>query len=596
MEQLKQERAEELFPFRLRLTKSFFFFLFLLVFAQLFKIQIFQHSQIIADSSTGKYMKLSIPVPRGTIYDRNGKILAMSVPFYSAYLDSWAVSHREKTEPSYKRRLKSELHSIIGMRESEIDNKINQSYPLLKRELSIKEYRELKEKKLPGIVFEKDFRRFYPNDKLACHIVGFTGTDREGLEGIELYYNGLLKGTEGSSLILKDGKGAPIYSVEKIMVHPQKGKDIKLTIDINMQFLLEEELEKAFLKYNAKSASGVIMDYETGEIIALANIPNYNLNLPGNSTPSEKRNRIATDLFEPGSTFKIVTAAAAMEENIVSPEDIIDCEKGKWFVRNHYLRDVHEYDKITVSQVIEKSSNIGTVKLAMGLGERKLYEYCAKFGFGQLTGIDLPGEIKGILRPLNRWSGYSITAIPIGQEVGINAIQGIRAMGVIANGGYLVNPHLLKEIIDDSASIKTNTGKKKERILSWETCNVLKGILENVTQPGGTAPLANIEGYSISGKTGTAQKIIGGHYSKSKYLASFGGFLNGKEEKLIIQVTVDEPGPVYYGGLVAAPTFRNILWRSLQYLNIPPCEDYRHNKLALKKQAADKNQEESVDN
>ena len=583
MEKLRQEQIEDLFSRRLKNTRAIFFFFFLLVFAFLFKIQVIQHQSLSAGAESGKYMKVSIPVPRGTIYDRNGRILAVSVPFYSAYMDSWAVAHREKKEPGYRSRLKQEFKDTLGMSEKEAEEKIGQTYPLLRRELSIGQYRTLAEKKLPGIVFEQDYKRTYPNNRLACHVVGFTGVDGEGLEGIEMYYNGLLKGTKGSSLVLRDGKGTLLYSVEKKLVQPVKGKDIVLTLDYNLQFILEEELFRAYTQFNAKSVSAVIMDYETGEVLALANVPNYDLNRPGSASPDERRNRVVTDLFEPGSTFKIVTAAAAIEENVFTPNDVIHCENGKWFVRNHYLRDVHSYGSLTVSKVIEKSSNIGTVKIAMNLGERKLYDYCTKFGFGQVTGIDIPGEIRGILRPLNRWSGYSITAIPIGQEVGINALQGVRAMSVIANGGYLVKPHLLREIKEEVSSIKTNTSCAGDQVLSEKTCDVLRGILENVTRPGGTAPQTHIDGYRISGKTGTAQKIINGHYSKNSYVGSFSGFLNGSDEKLIIQVTVDEPRPIYYGGLVAGPAFRNVLWRSLQYLNVPPSGEEEERKIALNK-------------
>ncbi len=584
----KQAHVEDIFSIRMKKTKYIFLFLFSCIFIDLFfvimfKIQIFPPAKITTANESDIYREIPIPVPRGTIYDRNGRILAMSVPFYSAYLDSWAVAYEEKKHPDYRKKLKNELKETLKIKDKEIEYKMSQLYPLLKKELSIEEYGQLQNKKLPGVVFEQNYKRIYPNNKLACHVIGFTNIDEEGLEGVELYYNGLLKGVAGKSLVLKDGKGALIHSIEKKIVQPQKGKDIKLTIDYNLQFILEEELERAYSVYNAKSVSAIIMDYETGEILALANIPNYDLNSPNISDPAEKRNRIVTDLFEPGSTFKIVTAAAAIEEKIITPEDVIFCECGKWFVRNHYLRDVHAYGSLTVSKVIEKSSNIGTVKIAIKMGEEKLYEYCKKFGFGQVTGIDLPGEIKGILRPLKHWSGYSITAIPIGQEVGINAIQGIRAMGVIANGGYLVQPHVLKEIMDKSEDVKINANQKKQQILSEETCAILRSILENVTHPGGTAPLANIDGYRISGKTGTAQKFINRHYSQDKYVASFCGFLNESEENLIIQVTVDEPKPFYYGGTVAAPVFKNILWRSLQYLNIPPEKNYNNGKIVMNK-------------
>ncbi len=555
-----------------------FISLFFIVFSFLLKVQVFNPPSGVS----GRYAKIEIPVPRGTIYDRNGKVLAMSLPYYSLYIDSWAVRHAEKKEPSYTERLKKELTSILDMKPAEIESKMEQKYPLIKRELSVEEYTALASASLPGTVFLPGYRRIYPNDTLACHIIGFAGTDGYGLEGVELYYNGLLEGERGVSLILKDGSGELIGSVEKKVSLPEQGKDLYLTIDSGLQFIVEEEIENVYRKYNAASVSAIVIDYETGEILAMANMPNYNPNSPDRFSISDKRNRAVTDLFEPGSTFKIVTAAAAIEERVFSPDDIIDCENGKWFVRNHYLHDVHEYGRLKMREVIEKSSNIGTVKIAMGLGERKLYEYCSRFGFGMTTGLDLPGEIRGIFRPLNKWSGYSITAIPIGQEVGINALQGIRAMAAIANGGYLVNPHILKSVCGDSQEVLTHRGKEKRRILSENTCNVLRDILEDATAPSGTAPLASIPGYSISGKTGTAQKTINGRYAIGRYVASFVGFLNSPDAKTLILVKVDEPRPIYYGGTVAAPAFRNIMWRTLQQNNVPPSGPQEDHRLAMK--------------
>jgi cell division protein FtsI (penicillin-binding protein 3) len=570
----KQESGERLFESRMAGIKIIFISLFIIVFSYLLRIQVFSHK----NDTTGKYQKIEVPVPRGTIHDRNGVVLAMSVPFYSLYIDSWEVKHREKNEPSYTERLKKEIVSILKLKSSEVEDKFTQKYPLIKKELSIEEYTALKTANLPGIVFYPGYKRVYPHGRLACHIVGFSGTDGEGLEGIESYYNSLLEGEKGLSLILKDGSGELVHSIEKTLILPKQGKDLYLTIDSSIQFMVEEEIKTVYEKYNASNVSAIVIDYETGEILSMANLPDYNPNDPGHFSLSDRRNRAVTDLFEPGSTFKIVTAAAAIEEEIFSPDDIIYCEKGKWFVRNHYLRDVHPYGRLKVREVIEKSSNIGTVKIAMGLGEQTLYSYCTQFGFGTPTGIDLPGEIHGILRPLNRWSGYSITAVPIGQEVGINALQGIRAMAAIANGGYLVNPHILKSVKEDSKEIPLHREKNRQKILSEGTCEILKDILKEAISTSGTAPLAHIPGYSISGKTGTAQKIIEGRYSKNRYVASFIGFLNNPAAKMLILVKVDEPKPIYYGGLVAAPVFRNILWRTLQQKNIPPSgniEDHR---------------------
>ncbi|MBN1445030.1 MAG: penicillin-binding protein 2 [Candidatus Omnitrophica bacterium] len=576
----KQEHGKrDIFGKRLLAVEISFTALFLLILLYLCRVQLINPP----GDTAGKYAKVEVPVPRGAIYDRNGEMLAMSVPFYSLYLDSWEVRHRMKKEPAYPERLKRELVSILDADSKEISKKLEQRYPLIKKELSVEEYAAITSTGLPGTVFLPGYKRVYPNDRLACHIIGFAGTDGEGLEGLEFYYNSLLEGEKGVSLILKDGSGDLVYSVEKKLALPKNGKDICLTIDSNLQFIVEEEIAKVYEKYRAASVSAILLDYETGEILALANLPNYNPNQPGLFSASDKRNRAVTDLFEPGSTFKIVTAAAAIEEGIVSPENTIYCENGKWFVKNHYLRDVHPYKKLTVAEVIEKSSNIGTVKIAMELGEIKLYEYCKKFGFGEVTEVDLPGEIPGIMRPLNKWSGYSITAVPIGQEVGITAFQGIRAMGAVANGGYLINPHVLKEIKGEGAGkITLPRTKNKQKILSEETCAVLKEILQEATGPSGTASLASIPGYKISGKTGTAQKIINGNYSKDKYVASFVGFLNGEEAKMLLLVKVDEPKPVYYGGLVAAPVFRDILWRTLQRHNIKPAEEFEDYKIVMK--------------
>jgi len=580
MIRLKQETSENnILNKRILFIRLSFAFMFTIVFLSLVKIQIINPPE----GKTGQYEKIEIPVPRGTIYDRNGKVLAMSVPYYSLYIDSWKVSHQKKKDPTYPEKLKEELISTLHINREELETKLQQRYPLIKKELSVEEYKTLTEKNLPGTVFLPSYKRIYPGGTLACHILGFAGIDGYGLEGAELYYNNILQGEKGVSLVLKDGTGDLIYSVEKKLSLPRPGKDIYLTIDTNLQYIVEEEIEDVYHKYNAASVSAIVIDYDTGEILALANIPKYDPNNPDKFSPSDRRNRAVTDLFEPGSTFKIVTAAAAIEEGVVSPDDILNCENGKWFVRNHFLRDVHPYGNLRVREIIEKSSNIGTVKIAMKLGEEKLYQYCRKFGFGKPTGIDLPGEISGLLRPLNQWSGYSITAVPIGQEVGINALQGITAMAVIANGGYLIQPHILKGIKEKSETLIPWKGQEKQRILAQETCETLTKILQEVTSPEGTAPLANIPGYNISGKTGTAQKIVNGHYSKDRFVASFVGFLQHKDARMLVLVKVDEPKSVYYGGLVAAPAFKNIMWRSLQHLNVPPEVFEEEHKLVMRR-------------
>jgi len=579
----RKDNNPDIFYERIKIIKVIFSFLFCIIFFSLFNIQIFNHSKYSIKWKKQGYIKIPIPVPRGKILDRNGKILSMSIPTYSLYLDSWKINHYKKENPSYPDEMKKYLVELLGISEEVLEKKMSSPYPLIKKELSFDEYQKIKSLSLPGIVLSPTFKRVYPYGKLACHVLGFVGADGKGLEGIEFYYDKLLKGKEGMSLFVKDGNGNIISSLEKKLVVPKKGSDIVLSIDFNIQTIVEEEIEKAWIKFNPLDITVVVMDPKNGEILALANKPNYDLNNPGEFPASFRRNRAITDLFEPGSIFKIVTATACFEEKIVSPLEIIDCENGKWFVRAHYLHDAKPHNRLTVEEVIMKSSNIGTVKMAMRIGEKTLYKYCKMFKFGELTGIDLPGEIPGILRPINKWSGYSITAVPIGQEVGINTIQGIRAMAIISNGGYFVNPHLLKEIHSDDGKIVSNVIPVPEKIISDETCITLSEILEKVVSPEGTAPLAQIPGYRICGKTGTAQKIENGIYSSTKYLASFVGYVLKEEPKVIILVQVNEPKNFYYGGAVSAPIFRNIAWRIMQYWNIPPDENLKKLQLALYK-------------
>ncbi|MCM8764146.1 MAG: penicillin-binding protein 2, partial [Candidatus Omnitrophica bacterium] len=330
-----------------------------------------------------------------------------------------------------------------------------------------------------------------------------------------------------------------------------------------------EEIAKCWESSTPKKISAIVMDPKTGEILAMANKPDFDPNDPGRFPAEFRKNYAVTDLFEPGSIFKIVTAAAALEEGKVRANEIFNCEAGKWFVRGHILHDAHPYGSLDFRDIIIKSSNIGTVKLAMRIGEETLYRYIKKFRFGELTGIDLPGEIRGILRPIDRWSDYSITAIPIGQEVGVTCLQAIRTISVFANGGYLVRPHILKKI-EPSDSLRETSFVQAESVISFAVITSLNEILAKVVSEEGTAAKARIPGYTICGKTGTGQKVENGVYSHSKFNASFIGFLPLEDPKVAILVNVDEPKGAYYGGVVAAPVFREIAWRVMQYMQVPP--------------------------
>ncbi|MCX7917901.1 MAG: penicillin-binding protein 2, partial [bacterium] len=501
---LKQGQKKT-FEERIGYTKFIFFIGFVVIFLQLFKLQIIDYSKYKPIEIKTIYKKIKLIAERGRIYDRNGKLLALDIPRYSLHFDTWMINKMrndpKEKDPKKVENLKELLSNILKIEKNELEEKINIPYALIKKDLSPEEYKKIKELKIKGVYFEKTHKRVYPWGNHASHIIGYTDIDgKNGLEGVEYIYNSFLKGKDGIYLVLCDGLGNLIPSVKKTLIKEEKGKDIVLTVDSNIQYIVEEEIKKGYEKFTPKNISVIVMDAENGEILALANYPDFDPNNFSKFDLSIIRNKCVTDLFEPGSIFKIVTTAAALEENLFTPSSIIKCENGEWLVRGHYLHDVHPYGCLTFEQVITKSSNIGTVKIAMELGEEKLYQYCKKFGFGERTGIDLPGEIKGIFRPLENWSSYSITAIPIGQEVGITSIQGIRAISVFANGGYLVRPHIIKEVKDERSYEKIiNYNNEKKRILTPQTTQIMKEILKKVVTEEGTASSAKIEGYNIYG-------------------------------------------------------------------------------------------------
>ena len=549
------------FSRRNRQVEIFLYLGFFALISRLFYLQVIVYEKYSTLAGKIQFIEQQLPAQRGTIYDRNGNILAMDVPARTLYVDTRHIDDREKTMKI--------LASILKIPVSEIEKKFREKYPRIKRKLTVEEYTAIEKEKLKGIVFEEDYKRVYPKGKLACHILGFTNVDGVGIEGVEMQYNDILSGETGLITIPRDGRGNVLNSLSRVIRSSVKGKDIYLTIDERIQQIVEEEIEKCWEKSCPKKISVIAMDPKTGEILAMANKPDYDPNVPSRFPPEHRKNYAVTDLFEPGSIFKIVTAAAVLEEKKAGLDEVFNCEGGKWFIRGHILHDAHPYGPLEFQQIIIKSSNIGTVKLAMRIGEETLYQYIKKFGFGELTGIDLPGEIRGILRPVERWSDYSITAIPIGQEVGVTCLQAIRAISVFANGGYLVRPHVLKKVESSDSSL-LHSAVTGEPLITSENIMTLNSILARVVSEEGTAVKAKIHGYSICGKTGTGQKFINGAYSHSKFIASFLGFIPLEDPKISILVNVDEPVGAYYGGAVAAPVFKEVAWRIMQYMQVPP--------------------------
>jgi cell division protein FtsI/penicillin-binding protein 2 len=434
------------------------------------------------------------------------------------------------------------------------------------RKITPEQSEQIKQSKLKNIGFLKESKRCYPNSYLLSHVMGFAGLDNVGLEGLEMFYDQYLRGQPGWEFLLRDARSHKLNLYDN-RVLPQDGYDLVLTVDEVIQYIAERELDKIFRMFHARGACIVVMDPKTGEILAMANRPGFDLNDRSKFNKEEMRNRAVCDMFEPGSVFKIVTAAAALEEKKVDEMSRFFCENGEYAVAGRVLHDHKPHGWLTFREVIELSSNIGTAKVAALMGPDTLYRYVKAFGFGEKSGIDMPGEISGRIAPTRTWSKTSMTCIPMGQEVGVTALQLASALSVIANGGELMKPYIVKDIVTKQGDmVKAVEPIVVRRVISEDSAARMRKILIGVVE-NGTGKLAKGEDFTAGGKTGTAQKIEpNGSYSHSKYMSSFIGFAPAQDPLLTVVVTVDEPHPYYFGGVVAAPAFKNLVSDTLKYL------------------------------
>lgn len=546
---------------RLRHIFSIFIIIFLLLFLRLFYIQVIKSGHLSKIASSQYGLIIDIEPTRGVIYDRLMRPLASNVKLHSVFANARVIKDKERASLS--------LSQVLQLPRPFIMERLSRDkgFVWLARKISEDKSRKLKRLNLEGVELIKESKRFYPDGELAANLIGFAGLDNIGLEGLELYYDNYLRGVPGRRFTYRDAQARELLALEYRNIPAIDGADIILTIDEVIQHIAERELDDAYRRYKAKGASIVVMDPWTGEVLAMATRPAFNLNFYKDVTAERKRNRAVTDFFEPGSIFKIVTAACALEEKRVKPADRFFCENGSYFVRGHTLHDHHPHGWLTFREVIENSSNIGTVKIAMLLGPDVLYRYIKAFGFGEKTGIAVPGEVSGIVRPPRQWSGTSITAVPMGQEVTVTPLQMTAAMSAIANGGILVKPYVMKRIVDkDKKVIEELSPVYVRRVISEETAKTVSGFLEGVVQKG-TGKKAQVKGVRVCGKTGTSQKVEpNGTYSHSKFVASFIGFAPVDKPRIAIGVFVDEPRPYYFGGVVAAPVFSKVAEDTLRYL------------------------------
>lgn len=557
---------------------SFLLFLILCI-ARLLYIQFFNSSYLADIGKKQHNFFVELEPLRGVIYDNNLKPQTLNLPVDSLYAVPSGIKDSDKEQ------IIRQLSNILNLSQDYLRNRLGRkkSFVWLARKINSEQAKAIKLLNIKGLGFLRESKRSYSNSYLAAQIIGFAGLDNTGLEGIELYLNKYLKGEPGWAIFLRDARQKKLDIWEK-MVLPKDGLDVVLTIDQVVQYIAERELDKAFKTFHARGASIIVMDPHTGRILALANRPTYDLNEYKNVSKDQTRNRAICDMFEPGSVFKIVTASAALEEKRVSEEDKFFCENGSYRVGNHILHDHTAHGWLTFREVIAESSNIGTTKVAQILGPDIVYKYVRLFGFGSKLGIDLPGEISGSIKEPKFWSKTSIGAIPIGQEVGVTVLQLASAISAIANGGQLMRPYIIDEIRNKQGEVIMKTSPKLIRkVISLDTAARMTKMLTGVVEEG-TGKMAQIPGFTSAGKTGTAQKLeANGAYSHNKFMASFIGFAPSEDPLIAIVISVDEPHPYYFGGVVAAPVFRNIAGDVIRYLKTKQTLDVDLNSNANRK-------------
>jgi len=533
--------------------------------AKLFFLQIQQRDRL-AERATKQYQRrLPIVSRRGTIYDRAGRELAVSLKVLSVFAQPAAVEDPAATAKALAPILEQPAKDILARLTTD------KPFVWIQRQLDPAKTEAINDLNLKGIGLYPESRRYYPRQELAAHVLGMMGLDDRGLEGLEYQYDDLLGGQPQFVAAQQDALGRVIFRQEE----PERRApvfDLTLTIDEVIQYITERELQRAVERSRAKAGTAIVMDPWTGEILALANQPTYDPNTYQKSGAAARRDRAVTDAFEPGSIFKAILAAGALEEGVIRPGDRFFGENGAIEVSGVTIRDHEKYGWLTVREILAHSSNVGAIKIGQKLGKSLYYHYISSFGFGSLTGLDLPGETPGLMRRPKSWSALSLSVLSLGQEISVTPVQIATAFSAVANGGNLVRPHVVHALKaqDGSLSREVDPGVIR-RVISPETARTLLDMLRGAVEDG-TGKEAALEEYTVAGKTGTAQKMdpATGRYSHQKIVASFVGAVPAESPRLVILVLIDEPEALRWGGSIAAPTFREIARDALKYLQVPP--------------------------
>lgn len=565
MKHINEDKFERIKKRRFGIIAGVLLFSFFAVVARLAWLQLFEGEVLAMKAGRQQRQQIEVEGKRGVIYDKAMRELAVNLDMPSVY----AVPSAIENPSLVAKKISADVEIDTKVLVTKLDN--NRQFVWLKRRMPPDIINKIEELNLKGIGIMPETRRFYPKRELSGHLLGFTDIDNHGIEGIEKYYEDPLHGKKGAIVLERDARRKPVLS--NTLLEPLKGNDLILTMDEVIQFIMEKELVAGVEAHNAASGVGIVMNPYTGDILAMSVFPRFNPNAPDEYKSGQWRNRAITDVYEPGSTFKLVVASAAVEEGIVSPNEIVHDGSGSLSYGGGTIHDPHPTGRpMTFREVIAHSSNVGTAKIGIRLGKDRLYKYAKAFGFGDKTGIDLPGEVRGLLRDPSTWSGRSLVTVAIGQEVGITPIQLVSAISAIANGGWLVKPHLVSAIIDSSGNVRKIKPEIIKRAISGTTSKKMTEILKEVVSPDGTGKLADLSGFSVAGKTGTAQKIdpVTRRYSNTRFISSFVGFVPADAPEVAILVVIDEPKGVAWGGSVAAPVFKKVAEQTLEYLHIEP--------------------------
>ena len=514
------------------------------------------HNSFLQQKGESRYTRvIEISATRGMIVDRNNEPLAISTP-----VESVAAS---PADIEITQQQLQALAKLLEMDAAEVKKKLadhQREFVFLKRQLPPEQAARVVELGIPAVFLQREYRRYYPAGEVTAHLIGFTGVDDQGQEGLELAFNGSLAGKAGSRRVIKDRLGHIVEDVESIR-QPQQGQALKLSIDSKIQYLAFRELKAAVDMHRAKAGGIVVLDATSGEVLAMANLPSYNPNNRGKLDARRTRNRAVTDIYEPGSTLKPFTIAAALEAGEVNPGSVIQTAPGRMAIGNRVIHDAHPEGALTVAQVIQKSSNVGAAKIALGLPAQTMWNMFTEVGFGELPHSGFPGEVSGRLRAYKTWRPIEQATMAYGHGISVSLLQLARAYTIFATDGEL----------EPVTLVKRDGPAEATRVIAPATAQAVRRMLEMVVQPGGTAPHAQIAGYRVAGKTGTAHKLEGRGYAPNKYIASFVGFAPASHPRLVVAVMIDQPSDgQYYGGTVAAPVFSRVMAGALRMLAVPP--------------------------